>query len=491
MSLPQMSLSGAAMILVIVVVRALAMDRLPKGTFVALWYMVLARLLLPLSIPSPVSLWSLAAEQVPALETAARAVTELPGGTIHLLDHAGGTVPQVPQAAPAAIPVLPIVWALGGLVFGAVFLSSWLACRWEFQTSLPAEDGFAARWLREHPLRRRVEVRQLTGLATPLTCGVLRPVILMPKDTDWGNRRQVEYMLCHEYVHIRRFDALGKGLVAAALCVHWFNPLVWAMYILFNRDVELACDEQVLRRLGAGERRDYALALIRMEERRAVPAPFVSHFSKNTTEERIVSIMKYKKASVLSVILAVALIVCMTTVFVSAQTDRPAGDTPTPPAGDVQSAVLGGGQPVSDEDSLIRVSGDGFCYYRPAQGWQGDSVAFGSTTTNSEVLIQLEPLSDRASLVDMYQRLGMTKVLEEDGLTVMAQTEILHFMDGSTETCRDEVYIHGQDGKQGAGTVQISWIEESLSANPGVDEVAAMRAMAESFTLTGIQAAQN
>ncbi len=210
--------------------------------------------------------------------------------------------------------------------------------------------------------------------------------------------------------------------------------------------------------------------------------------------------MKRRITAILPMVLVVALAVCLTTVLVFAQTGRPAGDEDTPPAEAVQkdvSALMGDdgnlhcpecGQVIPGDDGLIRVNGDGFYYYRPAQGWQGDSIAFGSTTTNTEVLIQLEPLSDRASLVDLYQRLGMTKMSEEDGLTVMAQTEVLHFMDGSTETGRNEVYIHGQDGKQGAGTVQLHWIEESLSANPGTDEVAAMRDMARSFTLTETRA---
>ena len=218
------------------------------------------------------------------------------------------------DALPALTAVVWIVWTPIAIAMAVLFLSSWLDCRREFRTALPVENGFAARWLREHPLRRKVEIRQLAGLSTPLTYGVLRPVILMPKDTDWENERQAEYTLCHEYVHIRRFDALGKGLAAAALCVHWFDPLVWVMYVLFNRDLELACDERVIRRFGAEDRKDYALALIRMEEQRREFPLFISRFSARTAERRIRAILHMKKATraglAVSCALVAALVLC-------------------------------------------------------------------------------------------------------------------------------------------------------------------------------------
>ena len=64
----------------------------------------------------------------------------------------------------------------------------------------------------------------------------------MPKNTEWKNIYQLRYVLEHEYVHIRRLDMLTKLIMIAAVCIHWFNPLVWVMYILFNRDLELSCE---------------------------------------------------------------------------------------------------------------------------------------------------------------------------------------------------------------------------------------------------------
>ena len=105
-------------------------------------------------------------------------------------------------------------------------------------------------------------------ISSPLTFGVLRPVILVPKKTDWTDETALRYVLEHEFVHIQRFDVLSKLLLIAAVCVHWFNPLVWVMYVLANRDLELSCDETVLRRFGGDVRAAYARVLIRMEAAR-------------------------------------------------------------------------------------------------------------------------------------------------------------------------------------------------------------------------------
>ena len=105
-------------------------------------------------------------------------------------------------------------------------------------------------------------------ISSPLTFGGLRPVILVPKKTDWTDETALRYVLEHEFVHIQRFDVLSKLLLIAAVCVHRFNPLGWVMYVLANRDLELSCDETVLRRFGGDIRAAYARVLIRMEAAR-------------------------------------------------------------------------------------------------------------------------------------------------------------------------------------------------------------------------------
>lgn len=314
MKLLQMSLAGGVMILVITVIRALAIERLPKKTFLALWAAALARLLAPVSLPSALSIYSLLARRAPAAAewTAVPALPDLPVAA----ETAAAAAAQQTASAPAAQPpVWTIVWAVGAAVCAVVFAVAYGRCCREFRASFPVENDVIRRWLQSHPLRRTIAIRQSGRISSPLTFGVLRPVILVPKKTDWTDETALRYVLEHEFVHIQRFDVLSKLLLIAAVCVHWFNPLVWVMYVLANRDLELSCDETVLRRFGGDVRAAYARVLIRMEAARGGFAPLCNHFGKNAIEERITAIMKTKRITIVSLGLAALLVAGTVTVF--------------------------------------------------------------------------------------------------------------------------------------------------------------------------------
>lgn len=327
MSLLQMSLSGAAMILAILLVRTLALQRLPKRLFPALWALVLVRLLVPFSLPATCSVYSL-------LNRPASATVHQPGpiGTPRIPAVMAGGVTETPAItgrAATSIDPLAALWLAGFLVCSWYFIAVYVKCRREFREALPVHNDYVSVWLKEHRLRRPVTVRQSDRIAVPLTYGILRPVILLPKSADWNDRDTLDYVLAHEWTHIRRFDGLFKLALAAAFCVHWFNPLVWAMLFFANRDIELACDEAVLRLLGQDVRPGYAMALIRMEERRNVPALIGNYFSKTPIEERIKSIMTIKRKSMIALALSICLIGGTVTVFAtSASADNNDNNAP-------------------------------------------------------------------------------------------------------------------------------------------------------------------
>ena len=330
MKLLQMSLAGGVMILVITVIRALAIERLPKKTFLALWAAALARLLAPVSLPSALSIYSLLARRAPAAAewTAVPALPDFPAAA----ETAAAAAQQTASAPAAQPPVWTIVWAVGAAVCAVVFAVAYGRCCREFRASFPVENEVTRRWLQSHPLRRTIAIRQSGRISSPLTFGVLRPVILVPKKTDWTDETALRYVLEHEFVHIQRFDVLSKLLLIAAVCVHWFNPLVWVMYVLANRDLELSCDETVLRRFGGDVRAAYARVLIRMEAARGGFAPLCNHFGKNAIEERITAIMKTKRITIVSLGLAALLVAGTVTVFATSAKSATSG-TPVKASG--------------------------------------------------------------------------------------------------------------------------------------------------------------
>ncbi|MDO4355079.1 MAG: M56 family metallopeptidase [Clostridia bacterium] len=334
MSLLRMSLSGALLILAIAALRALALHRLPKRTFTALWTVALARLLVPFEIPFRFSVDSLVQEAAAMRTTALSRV-------------AANSLPAAPSAAHAAIavagtqiaasPAAPVsgwtiaYWIGFGLLalgFGRLYLR---ALR-DFRAATPLRQPTVDEWLAGHPCLRRIQVRQSDRIGSPMTYGLLRPVILIPALFDWGDARRLDAVLTHEYVHIRHLDALRKLLMIAALCVHWFNPAVWLMFSLFNRDLELRCDERAVRLLGYDHRRDYARALVELEEEKRRVHPMFSHFNRTAIEQRITSIARMRRRSLATLLAAILLVAGVTTAFAtsagSADAKTAAGNPP-------------------------------------------------------------------------------------------------------------------------------------------------------------------
>ena len=312
MSLLQMSFLGTVIILLIVVLRAVLINRLPKKTFLILWWIALIRLLVPFSIKSVTSIYSLLQSIYSDINPVRTAQT-----TTFLPIH--GNMPEIANGLSEAmvqrtesISILSVIWLAGLLLCFGFFAVSYIKCYREFRFSLPVENDILEAWKKKHPLKRSLSIRQTETIAAPLSYGVIRPVILMPKNTEWKNIYQLRYVLEHEYVHIRRLDMLTKLIMIAAVCIHWFNPLVWVMYILFNRDLELSCDETVVRRFGMDIKSVYATALISMEEKKSGLTPLCNSFSKNAIEERIRAIMKIKKTSKFAVIISAVLVICVT-----------------------------------------------------------------------------------------------------------------------------------------------------------------------------------
>jgi len=233
------------------------------------------------------------------------------------------TLLTLPNDIPMTFPIA-VIWIIGMSLAALFFLVTHFRARKVYSESLPVDCDCVNQWLSRQGGIRRIQARQSDRITAPLTYGLLKPVILFPKTTDWRDTANLQYILAHEMSHIRQLDILVKWLLAAALCIHWFNPLVWAMYVLANRDIELACDETVVTIFGETAKPDYAMVLVGLEERRSVYSPLNAGFAKNSVEERIVAIMKLKKRSVMSmiftVILVSALAVGALTVFASSNT---------------------------------------------------------------------------------------------------------------------------------------------------------------------------
>lgn len=309
-------LSWQAGVLALAVMLArLALRRAPKWAVCMLWALVAVRLIVPVSLQSRVSLQAeqspvtAALEQLPQTQETADAI--LPGGgeVLTPVQPVGPVTSAEPvQAARPVmtVEVLTAVWLAGAAVMLAYMLVSYLRLYRQVRTAVRVEDNVCRcdRW------------------GTPFVLGMLRPRIYIPAGLDEADLSQV---LAHERGHIRRGDHVVKPLAFLLLTVHWFNPVLWAAYVLLGRDMENACDERVLRTLDGAGRAAYSRALVACAVRQRPAAVCPLAFGETAVKERVKNAMSYRKpalwAAVLLLIAAAVIGVCFLT---SPQRQQPA-----------------------------------------------------------------------------------------------------------------------------------------------------------------------
>lgn len=314
----QMSISASVLIVLVLLLRSVTIHRLPRLLFLVLWGIVIARLLLPVSFPV---LPQLAPH--PEMAGGVHSVNVQPGAAFLLLSPPAPDTGWLPGDPPVTAvtdmrtehPViqpelLNALWLGGAVLLFMVLAVIYIRSKRELRTALPLprREPVIEAWRTRHPLRRTLTILTFDRMDTPVTFGIRHPKIILPKTLDTRNASAMDYILTHEYMHIRYFDAVWKLAASLALCLHWFNPLVWLMVVYLNRDMEMVCDARVIRRLGAEHKADYALCLLDVAEQKGRFTPLYSGFSKNATKERIVSIMKLQKMTVVTAAISIILV---------------------------------------------------------------------------------------------------------------------------------------------------------------------------------------
>jgi len=188
--------------------------------------------------------------------------------------------------------------------------------------AIPIKDNqYINLWLREQNIRRKLQVLVSDQFSSPITYGIFKPKIILPKFIDFSNEQELTHVLAHEFVHIRRNDILTKLILLVALCIHWFNPFVWVMVILMNRDIEIICDNETIKVIGNKSKADYAMSLLHLTVQKGNTHFIYSSFNKNAIEERINIIMKNKtkKLSLFAFALTFLLILGSTAVLATTE----------------------------------------------------------------------------------------------------------------------------------------------------------------------------
>lgn len=378
----KMSVSGGVLILFLMIIRQIAGRRLPRRVLMLLWAVALLRLLVPVELPIKYGI------AVPAVEAVERAAeksdifvgnkggfeadrqaegADLRGAGDGLWEESSdwpGVGFGLREASSGLRGVdfglkgrQAVIWFFGALGLALFFIVSYLRELKKIREALPLpkEKETYLRELADIP--ERVRIRNLDKIFSPMVFGILRPQIILPGIWQPENERQMKYVLTHEVVHIRRADNFWKIMMLAALCIHWFHPLVWMMYVMFNRDMELSCDELVIRKLGGQAKKEYAMTLVALAEKQRHSALFSIGFGKNAVRERIVGIMKFRKLTIWSVACLVILAGIFVTAFAKGTAGRIAEDRSLYSAESYEEGAASGRQGTDSEGTKGRMKG--------------------------------------------------------------------------------------------------------------------------------------
>jgi len=291
------SITASWMILAIILFRVL-LKKAPKAILCLLWGLVAFRLVFPISIESTLSL-------IPSTETVPQEI--ITNGTFdintgitpvdtrvneYLGDHyyEGITVPV--NSGYNAVYILSLIWIAGMLCLALYALISYLRLRKQIAPSIKADTG----------------IYICDQIKSPFILGFFKPKIYMPSEID---ETTASHVIAHEKAHIARKDHWWKPIGFAILTVYWFNPLIWVAYILLCRDIEMACDEKVVKDMSIDEIKAYSEALLLCSIQKKLVAACPVAFGEVGVKNRIRSILNYKKPAFW--IIAVAVVLCIVT----------------------------------------------------------------------------------------------------------------------------------------------------------------------------------
>ena len=298
-----MSISASWLVLVVLILR-FVLKKAPKWVNILLWGIVAIRLICPFSFESALSL-------IPSAETFPEKVISGPSFDIQtgispvdnrINDYLGDryfegvTVPA--NNGNNIMTILTIVWTIGILLLVAYTIISYRRLHREIDTAVHYKDN----------------IFQSENVKSPFVLGIIKPRIYLPFNM---NGQDLEHVVAHEQAHIHRKDHWWKPFGFLLLTIHWFNPLVWLAYVLLCRDIELACDEKVIKELGNEQRADYMQALVACSVNRRMIAACPLAFGEVGVKERVKSVMNYKKPAFWVIIIAVIICVGVAACFLT------------------------------------------------------------------------------------------------------------------------------------------------------------------------------
>ena len=278
-----MSITASYVILFVLLAR-LPLKKAPKIFSYSLWAVVLFRLICPVSFSSALSflgfLKTKNMEHIPA-DLALMTQPKVNVGLYNVNQVINSSLPAANPASSAnplqiILFIISVLWVLGMLSLLVYSVVSYFLLNRKVGTALRLQDN----------------IYECEGIQSPFVLGIIKPRIYLPLGFSEAEKG---YLLKHEEIHIRRLDYLVKPLAFLVLCIHWFNPLVWLSFSLMTKDMEMACDERVIKELGTNLKKDYSNSLLSLAVKRKIIGGSPLAFGESNPKSRIVNVLNYKR----------------------------------------------------------------------------------------------------------------------------------------------------------------------------------------------------
>lgn len=365
LKLLNMSITAGWLILAVIILRFL-LKKAPKWISCMLWSLVAIRLICPISIESALSLIP-SSEPLPASilsDPSFRIPAEMPSPEEPVHENTGSHYKEA-YSVPSdngnpLMTALSAIWISGTVLLILYSLFSYFRLSRRTRASIRVTDT----------------ILKCDAIDTPFVLGIIQPHIYLPSSLD---ESQIEYVVAHEKAHIRRLDHWWKPIGYLLLSVYWFHPLCWAAYILLCRDIEMACDESVVRSMDLKHKKCYAEALLSCSIRQKIITACPLAFGEVRTKERIQSILHYKKPAFWVILVSAAACIIVAVCFLTSPAGEEAPETGyVMPEIDAPSEVLSEAKKYTETMYLLEKSYRDYGY----TNWRIEQLAYQYTYDN-------------------------------------------------------------------------------------------------------------
>ncbi|MGM9601880.1 MAG: M56 family metallopeptidase [Faecousia sp.] len=473
-----MSMTGSIVILLIMLAR-LILKRSPKIFSYALWSVVLFRLLCPVAFTAPVSALNALAPEVQEASELTSIMYYLPAelqkesnfAFVPADNQSGNQIEQPEPVSHSELDIMKVASCIWSVGVAAMLLYS-------------AVQYVRLRMKLIGAMVYRGNVYLADYLDTPFVMGILSPKIYLPSNVPTKERK---YIIAHERYHIRRCDHIIKLLAYCALCIHWFNPLVWAAFILAGKDMEMSCDEAVIKRFGPQIRADYSASLLRLATHKKIIAGMPLAFGEGDTKGRVMNMAKWKKpklwVSIVCFVLCATILVACAVNPATDDTDHSENITQQPEqlplvnSGELEP-VVDGSYIITDTElvqygtlKMLLTPGFGAREQDGAIVLTKDSVDVGGITCWSH------PGYEPDDMIEWIRALGLPELQENFGVPI-------GYMAGNSAYGDLEIEIFQGDNPEALNEEHVFFIDGNLVYDVWYDENLISDGIAERFLKT-------